>query len=79
MSYLLSPGDLVITVGDEWQPGWLGVVGIVLTRYEEHDRSDEPRWRVITPQGDIVVFREEVDVINDANGENHEESNTCGW
>ncbi len=73
MRYLLCPGDLVVTRGPDWAQGWRDIVGLVVERYASgFDSDDEPRWRVVTGQGDVVVYRDEVDIINeDDHGAHH--------
>ena len=78
MKYLLETGDLVITRGPDWAPGWRDIVGLVTERYKPgFDTDDEPRWKVVTGQGDVVVYRDEVDILNDYDhGAHHEQLNS---
>ena len=74
MSHLLSPGDLIITTGNEWAADWKNTVAIVIKQYEPRlILDDEPRWLAMSGKGDIVVFRHEVDIVNEhADGTYHE-------
>jgi len=78
VTYLLRPGDLVITRGPDWAVGWRDIVGLVTERYESgFDADDEPRWKVVTGQGDVVVYRDEVDILNEhVDGAHHEKPHT---
>lgn len=72
MRYTLWPGDLVITRGADWADSWRNVVCLIVERYDSGYLDDEPRWRAMTPMGDVVVYRDEVDILNeDDNGAHH--------
>jgi hypothetical protein len=78
--HLLRPGDLIVTTGDHWSVDWKGIVAFVIEKYRpEFDGDDEPRWRAMTAQGDIIVFRDEVNILNEhADGAHHAKPDTCG-
>lgn len=81
MAYYLHPGDLVRLSGAEWQPEFRGLLGLVTKQYKTpfDDLSEEPRWQVTTTSGVVVVFAEEVDVVQDVDGEDHGDANPCRW
>ena len=78
MRHLLRPGDLIVTSGDHWSPGWKGIVALVLEKYRpEFDGDAGPRWRAMTAKGDIVVFRDEVNILNEhVDGAHYAKPNT---
>lgn len=79
MRHSLRPGDLIVTTGECWSPGWKGIVAFVLEQYRsEFDGPTHPRWRAMTAHGDIVVFRDEVDILNDhVDGAYYAKPDTC--
>lgn len=81
MAYYMHPGDLVRLSGEEWQPEFRDLLGLVTKQYKTaFDNLDEdPRWQVMTIRGPVVVFAEEVDVVQDVDGEDHGEAHPCSW
>lgn len=81
MAYYMHPGDLVRLAGAEWQPEFRDLLGLVTKQYKTvFDNLDEdPRWQVMTIRGPVVVFAEEVDVVQDADGEDYADAHPCSW
>lgn len=81
MAYYLHTGDLVRLSGAEWQPEFRDLVGLVTKQYKTpfEDLDDDPRWQVTTAMGHVVVFAEEVDIVQDVDGEDHGEAHPCRW
>ena len=81
MAYYLHPGDLVRLTGRDWQPQYRGLVGLVTKQYKTvfGDLSEDPRWQVTTPLGRVVVYAEEVDIVQDADGEDYADTHPCSW
>lgn len=67
MSHRIGPGDLVMTVGGTWSLDWRNTVALIIKQYGPRQFvSDEPRWLAMTGMGEIVVYADEVDIINRA-------------
>ena len=81
MAYYLRLGDLVRLTGNEWQAEFRDLVGLVTNQYKTpfEDLNEEPRWQVTTPMGHVVVFAEEVDVVQDVDGEDYAKAHPSRW
>lgn len=67
--------------GEDWQAEYRDLLGLVTNQYKTpfEDLSADPTWQIMTIKGPVVALADEVDVVQDVDGEDYADTHPCSW